>query len=434
MRRRKLGRESMPAAESKKRKVLIVAYDFPPAASIAALRISKFAKYLPQFGWEPVVLTRDIGERQSPNSLTEVSEANVFRVDTGTHGKLTQLLSPLSNLTLFQTWRPEHTGWYYTAVKEGHRILDRLSVDVIFSSFPPPAPHFVAAKLQQKTHIPWVAEFRDPWSFNPYSHYDVFTGAIARLIEKRTIRGSSLLVAISGGMAKVLEKLHTKKVHIIHNGFDEEDYQGAVSPLLKFTITYTGNIYRGKRDPSVLFEAVRQLYREEKLQVDDFQIRFFGSNVIRNITPLVIKYGIQDFVKVYGNIPLKESIWRQKEATVLLLLSWDNIKDKNTLPGKAFEYLGAKRPLLSIAYRNGAIDELLQMTGTGVLVTEVERMKSILCQWINEWQRSGKIISHWHPDDHIIKSYTRKESARKLAQVLEEATIKYKTMDGVIHE
>ena len=411
----------MAAIESRKKRVLIVAYDFPPAASIAALRISKFAKYLPEFGWEPVILTRDIGKRQSPNSLQEVSETNVFRVDAGKPGKLTGLLSPLSNLALFQIWRPEHTGWYYSAVKEGQRILDRLSVNAIFSSFPPPGPHFVAAKLQQKMGVPWVAEFRDPWSFSSYTHYDGFTRTIARLIEKKTVKRSKLLVAVSKNMAKELLRLHSKGTIVIHNGFDEEDYQSDVPLLSRFTITYTGNIYRDKRDPSVLFEAVRQLRDDGRIRAGDFHIRFFGSNVASNISPLVTTYGIKDFVEVHDNISFEESISRQRESTVLLSLSWNDVRDNYTHPGKLLEYFGSQRPILTTGYRGGIVDELLCESGTGVLVTEAERMKSVLSQWLGEWKQAGKIVSHWQPNTNVIKKYTRKESARKLVQVLEKA-------------
>ena len=412
----------MTANESKKKRVLIVAHDFPPVASIAALRISKFAKYLPDFGWEPVILTRDIGRRRPPNSPTEVSETKVFRVDVGKPGKLTELLSPLSNLTLFRIWRPEHTGSYYSAVKEGQRILDRLSVNAIFSSFPPPVSHFVAAKLQQKTGIPWVAEFRDPWSFSPYTHYDGFTRTIARLIEKRTIRRSKLLVAVSKNMAKELRTLHSKGTNVIPNGFDEEDYQDDVPLLPKFTITYTGNIYRGKRNPSTLFEAVHQLWHDGKLRSGDFHIRFFGSNVQRNIPPVVEKYGLQDLVKIYDNIPFKESIKKQRESTVLLSLSWNDMNDSYTHPGKLLEYLGAQRPILSTGYKDGIAHDLIRESGTGVVANSVEEMKNVLSQWLEEWKQSGRIISHWQPNTNVIKKYTRKESARKLVQVLEKAT------------
>jgi len=342
-------------------------------------------------------------------------------VDAGKPGKLTGLLSPLSNLALFQIWRPEHTGWYYSAVKEGQRILDRLSVNAIFSSFPPPGPHFVAAKLQQKTGIPWIAEFRDPWSFSSYTHYDRFTRTIARLIEKRTIRRSKLLVAVSKTMAQKLMTLHSKGTNVIHNGFDEEDYQGDVPLLPKFTITYTGNIYRGKRDPSTLFEAVRQLRHDGKLRSGNLQIRFFGSNLQRTISPLIEKYGLQDLVKICDNIPFRESIKKQRESTVLLSLSWNNINDNYTHPGKLLEYLGAQRPILSTGYKDGIAHDLLRESGSGVLANSVEEMKHVLSQWLEEWKQSGKIISYWQPNTNAIKKYTHKESTRKLAQVLKEA-------------
>ena len=95
---------------------------------------------------------------------------------------------------------------------------------------------------------------------------------------------------------------------------------------------------------------------------------------------------------------------------------------KHVYTGKVFEYLGAGRPILAIAYKTGAIDKLLQETGTGVLVNEVEAIKGVLTRWLEEWQQSGIITSHWNPDINVIKRYTRREGARKLAQLLEEAS------------
>ena len=220
--------------------------------------------------------------------------------------------------------------------------------------------------------------------------------------------------------ANKLQAFHSKKTIAIPNGFDEEDYTESVPLTPKFTITYTGNIYPGKRDPMPLFEAIAELKQEGKLSLDDLEVRFFGSNVAETLSPLVEKYSLWDFVKMYGFVSFSESIKRQKESIVLLLLSWNDPRDRGTLTGKVFEYLGAGRPILALAFKGGEIDNLLQESGCGIVANEVDEIKDILTKWLEEFRQCREITSHYSPNEEVIKSYTRREQARKLAACFDE--------------
>jgi hypothetical protein len=236
------------------------------------------------------------------------------------------------------------------------------------------------------------------------------------------MKGSDLLVTVSEPWAKQLEMLHSKKVVTIPNAFDEEDYMDNVLPTTGFTIAYTGNIYPGRQDPSPLFKAIAELEQEGRISSSDLKVRFFGRNVIQNISPLIERNGVQDFVKTDGLVPFKESIRKQKESTVLLFLGWNDPREKGVYTGKLFEYLGARRPILAIGLKGGVVDELLKETGAGVVVNEVEEIKAVLSKWMREFKESGTITSHYKPNDTVIRQYTRKQQAGKLAQLLEEAS------------
>ncbi len=432
------------------KRVLIITTAFPPFGGIGALRLAKLAKYLPDFGWEPIVLTIDRLKGFPQTLAVEVDESRVIRTpcfetiagamqrkfiatEPSSYQspsrkqslkrftyRLLRFLYRVSPLPLLRTLLPDPLGWYPNAIRAGRQIIRMNKIDVIYSSYAPSAPHFIAAKLQRESDIPWIAEFRDTWTMSPYRTTTCVSRFFEQKLEKRVMKNSSCLVAVSEQDAQQLQELHSKKVTVITNGFDEEDYQKEVPLTSKFTITYTGGIYPGKRDPATLFEAVKELRENGKILPDDFEIRFFGGASLKTLLPLIERCRLEDMVRVYDSVPFKESIKKQKESTILLLLEWDNPAASGTLTGKLYEYLGAGRPILAIAYKSGAIDRLLQETSTGILVNKVETMKSVLCSWLEEWHQLGKVISYWNPDLEAINRYTRREQTGKLAQLLEE--------------
>jgi len=441
----------MTAAASKKKRVLIISFAFPPTNTIAAVRLGKFAKYLPQFGWEPMVLTADEVKGYSQNLPVEIKEANIFRIPYFAIGptisyeltggqrtiyespakistwrkalyKLIHLAAPIYTLPVIRTLTLEPTGWYHHAVKKGLEIISKEKIDIIFSSYSPSVSHFVASQLHKQTGIPWVAEFRDLWSLNHYVRKVQPFHFFEKELEKRVMKDSNLLITVSEPAAKQLEALHSKKVVTIHNGFDEDDYLDNVPLTAKFTITYTGNIYPGKQDPSVLFKAVAELKEEGKISPDSFEVRFFGGNTLATLPPIIKEYYLEKLVKIYGFVPFKESIEKQKESTILLLLGWNDPRERGAYSGKVFEYLGARRPILAIGLKGDVADELLKETGSGVVVNEVNEIKTLLSKWMKEFEQSGEIASHFKPNSAAVYQYTRKQETAKLAQVLSKVT------------
>ena len=432
------------------RKVLIIAYDFPPVANIAALRIGKFAKYLPQFGWEPIILTA-VSTKGKPQSMFgKIKNLNILRTHsftfasivshlTGTREKtlfqlqhttsryknmlhlLLSLVKPFCKLPIIEGLITDPVGWFLSARKEGLEAVTKRNVDIIFSSSNPPTAHFIASYLHRKTGVPWIAEFRDPW-VDPYDEKGKLYELIERGLERVILKKACLLIAVSKPQAELIENIHCKRTLVITNGFDEEDYLESIPLASKFTITYTGNIYPGKRDPSLLFTALCELKKEGKISSQDIQVHFFGGSALKSFVPMIHEYHLEGIVKVYNKIPFKECLKRQKESTVLLLLEWDNPRAIGVYSGKLFEYMGAARPILAIGYKTGVIDELLVETGTGVLVNDAEAIKTILYRWLKEFKEKGNITSFFNPRANKIAFYSRREQTRRLASQLYEIT------------
>lgn len=442
----------------KYKKVLIVSYRFPPANSIGAVRVGKLAKYLVEFGWEPVVLTANV-QKYIPQTLpVEIDSASIVRTpyfylnpvlnyhrlrpkggasisklskSTPQYRVYYNLVRPvirfvarlMKQLPIVGNLYFEPVGWYFYAVKEGLKLLNQGDIQVIFSSSAPLISNFIAARLHHKTKIPWVAEYRDLWvesRFNNSRFHDI----CETQLEKKVMKECHTLVTVSEFTIEHLEAIHSSKIAVIHNGFDKQDYQEKVPVTSKFTITSTGNISpAGRRSPEVFFQAVAQLQAEGRISPDDFEVRLYGGGLLKSFLPVINKYHFGELVKIYDFVPFKECVRKQQESTVLLLLGLDSPLARHVYTGKVFEYLGANRPVLSVAYKTGAIDRLLEETGTGILVNEVKDVKGVIVQWLEEWQQQGKIISYWNPDGNVIKRYTRREGARKLAQLLNEASV-----------
>ncbi|MBN2075687.1 MAG: glycosyltransferase [Dehalococcoidales bacterium] len=433
-----------------KNKVLIISYFFPPENKIASLRIGKFAKYLPQFGWDPIILTAKKPIEFPASIPVETDNERIYStsyhsIDSFLTKKLvtremndvpvsikrkqnTNLNWKNIALNFIRLARPIYTnslvseltgpmGWYKSGITEGFELIKKYNIDVIFSTYSPAVCHVIASKLHSHTKIPWVADFRDLWSLNHNTKKIEPFHFIEKTWEKRTMSNSSILVTVSEPLGQKLEKLHAKKTSIITNGFDEDDYKDGVQVLPKFTITYTGRVYPGKQDPTPLFHAIAELRDKNILNENDLEVRFYGDNVIDIISPIAEKYNIKSFLRICGPIPFNESIRKQKESTVLLQLSWNDQKEKGLYSAKIFEYLGASRPILSIGMKVDVIEELLKNTGAGTSLCAVEDIEHTLLEWLKEFKHDGKITFNYKPDRKAIEGYTRKEQTRKLAGI-----------------
>jgi len=445
-------------ASHRQRRVLLISFWFPPTNMIGAARVGKFAKYLPEHGWEPVVLTVDKLKRGLP--LTRPAETDSSKVvRTPYFGIADNILSMMSSnnttrskdKSLASTCKKaiyngliahlrffyhmpavrmlvaDPIGWYPYAVSKGLEITKNSGVDVIYSTYGPSTSHLIASKLHKETGIPWVADFRDLWSLDPRCSKIQPFQFLQEWLEKRVIKGCYNIITVEENAAKQLQAFHSKEVVVIPNGFDSEDYKEEVPLSSKFTISHTGNITLVGREPYLPFlEAVYELQQEGRISPDNFEVRFFGGNVAgfvseNSLLPAIKRLGIDQLVTVHDIVPYKECIKRQKESTTLLLLVRTDFAGKGVCTGKVFEYLGAGRPVLAVAPKDGVVDQLLKTSGAGMVCSEKREIKLILAKWLDEFQKHGRITSHYSPRREVIANYTRREQTRRLAKELDEA-------------
>ena len=426
--------------------LLLISHLYPPCTRIGGLRTAKFSKYLPEYGWEPIVLTREWPEEsggpEAPPNVTvyrtepdylykgfrtqklarEMKSFLIKQKEAGAKpGFQTVLKSNIKKMISFLVreivaYPDENKNWIPMALKKAESILNNHSISAIFSTSPPWSSHIIACHLKKKTNLPWVADYRDPWTQFNYGQHTIARRIIERKLESKVIRQADLITTISHNMALKLEKFHKTRVKVITNGFDPEDYPEPRPALTeKFTLTYTGNLSLGRRDPRLLLTALNELLKDGIINKHNFRLKIFSRESIF-VKELTVTYGIEELVDYCDWIPYQQSLKHQCETTALLVINVNLPFGKVAYSGKVFEYLGARRPILVIPKTNGDLDSLMKVSRTGLVGGSKDEIKTILKQWYQEFATTGKLS--FHGKEEIIQRYTRKNTTRILVDIL----------------
>jgi len=423
------------------RKVLLITYYFPPRPGVASLRLRGLAKYLPEFGWEPIILTAALPGEPDPRFKVvqtpypgDVSHRFKRRLHLQPNkGFQEQVGVPLAirgakrsltskAITFIKgiiAYPDEQKAWLPFAVDAGHELLRKEKFDAVLSSSGPATCHLIAKELKRKHKVPWVADLRDLWTQNHYYAYNNVRKWFERRLEIKTLNEADALVTVSEPLAKDLGSLHHKTpVFAIPNGFDPDEM--GTAPLTKeFTITYTGQLYQGKRDPELLLKALHELIKDGIVNPGEAKVRFFGP-IEYWLDQEIEEYHLEEMVKQYGMVPREIALTKQRESQILLLLNWDDLRESGVYTGKLFEYLAAKRPILAIGGPKGVVSKLLDETGAGVHVSALDHLKQTLVHAYREYNSSGEV--RYTGNEAQIQRYSHREMASRFADVLEEAT------------
>jgi hypothetical protein len=428
-------------------KVLLVTYHFPPRPTVGGLRPLGLARYLPEFGWQAVILTAALPGRPDPKFEvveTPRRDSAVLRLGRRLFGLNTEqplmaqtaqlknklrIRSERSPLDVLLTAVGEVTaypdpqkGWRAYAVEAGENILRQQDVKAMISTSPPATGHIVARTLKDEFKVPWVADFRDLWTQNYYYPYSRLRRMRERRLELRTLAAADALVTVSQPAADDLHSLHRQKpVHSIPNGFDPAEVNTGSAKLTdKFTITYTGNLYPGKQSPEPLFAALRDLINEGVIDAKDMEVRFYGPQA-GWIDRQAERYGLTEVVKQFGTVPREIALNKQRESQLLLLLKWNDTRQRGAYLAKIFEYLAARRPILAVGGFPDVVDELLNETRAGVSGQSAEKIKVPLLRWYREYKSAGAVS--YSGDEAEINKYSHREMARKFASILDGLTV-----------
>lgn len=393
-------------------RILLISYYFPPYNSIGAVRLGKIAAFLYDQGHDVRVLTADRQpfEKSLPHPLPAENVLYTSRINLrkpadllqggeekavaegsvpqGTGWSLGRRIWWLYRMLVY--FPDMQVGWYPYAVKAGKRLLKTWTPDLIYASGMPFTGHLVARRLAHHSSVPWIGELRDLWMDNHYYEFPFLRRWLEGWLEKRTLGDAIALVTVSEPFAKKLKERFSCHVAVIMNGVDAQapalpPPTGSSGPEL--TLLHAGMLYEGKRDPSPLFKALA-LLGDERSKVN---VRFYGRQ-ISGVLPLAKRYGVEDCVEVHGPVPHHESLRLQNTHDVLLLLLWADPREEGNYPGKLFEYLGSRRPVLIIGAENNVSCHLVQDHKAGLVLNDPEKLASQLRQWV-ELKASGSVAS-----------------------------------------
>ena len=282
-------------------------------------------------------------------------------------------------------------GWYMAGKSGGKAMVDDWQPDVIFASAPPFTSLMVARSMSKRTGAPLVVEYRDRLAEDPYStRSKSFRKKIEKLLEDWWMKQANAIITVSEPWAEDYRARYGLPVLSVYNGYDPDDfpsdYPRKPTDPESLNIVYTGILYKERRDPTPLFKAI-------KLMGDDgkhVRISFFGANR-EELTEMAVAENVLDQVEINGHVAYQQAIDSQMNADVLLLLQWNNPKEQGNVPGKVFEYLGARRPVLGLGLEDGVPAQILAERNAGIVVNDPAMIAEQLTKWLAEKRSKGEI-------------------------------------------
>jgi len=426
------------------KKALMIAIPFPPIGGSGVQRTAKFARYLPEFGWQPVVLTlHNYPLREADPSLLDELPADlaIHRVRNLTplhrlrgdarpgaerpasrRNRPTRPLKLLADLIRAWVLIPDaFIGWFPGALWTGWRLLRREGIDVIYSTSDPFTDHLVAAGLSRLSGKPWVADFRDPWTgYVQYQHTSRRRAAVDRRLEPMILDSADRVVVTCWPAAQDLlaryPHLKAAKFVEITNGFEPADFARPVTRRSdKLTIAYTGRFSSAKNASPGFLRALAGLAEETPRFRAGVEAVFAGLFGPSN-HDLVRELNLEDMVKLLGYVRHQDSVQCLLAADVLLLTLNALPGTENTYPGKLFEYFAARKPILALVAQ-GATADLVREMDAGVVAPpdNVPAIKAALRELYDRHQR-GDLSPGPCPD---LSRFERRRLAGALAAQLD---------------
>ena len=428
------------------KKVLIITYYWVPAGGVAVQRFLKFTKYLRDYGWEPIILTVKDGSYPYTDPMLQdqvPAGVEVFRTKTfepfeiynllrGQKGKTVPLaVATASKRSLFQKisgyiranfFLPDaRVGWKPYAIKQASEIICSQKIDAIITTGPPHSTHLIGQALKAKYKLPWVADFRDPWTEifnNQYLPFTASSIAKDKKMEASVLNDCDLATVIGEGMKTVFPATYISKMQVITNGYDEGDYDRKLKPETdKFRMRYVGNLF-SNQNISALWSAIAELRKENNDFAKDFELELTGK-VDSAISESITEYGLQECTKYISFIPHHDAIAKMQTASLLLSVIPDVANNKLIITGKIFEYIGSGRPIFLIGPQDCDAAMVVTRSQSGSVhdYTEKDKMKESLLKYYQQFKTR---VTDEAPKN--IEAFSRKQLTGRLASILDTLT------------
>lgn len=418
------------------KRVLMIAFHYPPALASGTHRALSFTRDLPEFGWEPIVLTTraQAHERIDPAQEEEIPPdirvQRVFALDAGRH------LAIRGRYARLTAWPDRWSSWYPGAVIQGLRLILKHRPQVIWSTYPIPTTLLIARTLHRLTGIPWVADLRDPLVTGQHPTDPALKRTFANL-ERKTIQRCTRIAVTTPGLHRFLStrypEIPAEKWEIILNGYDERIFRrcDALSrPLLPnpepLTLVHGGTLYTGgdERNPGAFLNVLAELRRLGAIgSPDENGPECIGLRIILRATAhdeiiqaMIRKRGLSDMVVTAPALPYLQAIQEMFQVDGLLLFQGEGFD--HLIPAKLFEYLRARRPILALTGQHGDSARILRQAGLESITSlnDETALQAALVPFLKHLRAGTPQL----PDPTVVAGFSRRLQAHKLATLFDQ--------------
>ena len=423
------------------RRVLIIAYYFPPMGLSGVQRVAKLVKYLPQAGWQPVVLTVKPGAYFAfDDTLLREVVASGVHIERTNSWDPTRLISRTSRIVELPSEKkrglltaisqylllPDNKiGWYPFAVNRGKKLLNQETYDAIYVSAPPYTSLIIGTALSKWANVPLVIDYRDDWLGNPRHTYPTkLHRTLHSVLERWVLRRASYVTAINDVIVKSIEHRHqlsgSKKVAIIPQGFDSADMLNSFDQVTnctgKFKILYTGVFYDAQKPDTFLYALARAI-DVAGIPADRIRATFLGL-VPSYFNEMVSKLGLEEVVEYRGYVDHTETVKSMLNADVLWMIIGHRKGAEGISTGKLYEYMGTLKPILALIPNGTARRALKPYKAARIcdpddVLGTTEAMHTLYQEWLQDALPQG--------DKAYTLRFDRKYLAEEVASMLDKA-------------
>ena len=423
------------------KKLLIITYYWPPAGGPGVQRWLKFAKYLPDFGIQPIVYVPenptypivDEGLLEEVSDKTIVLKNKIFEpyqlagfFSKKQTKKISSGIIPAAKKQSFlegiflwirgNLFIPDARFlWVKPSVKLLKKYIQENEIDTIVTSGPPHSLHLIGLELKKELNFNWFADFRDPWTTIGY-HSALKLSSYAEKkhkdLEYKVLNGADTILVTSKTTKAEFQEITSKPIEVITNGYDVEKV--TKEPLdEKFTLAHIGS-FLSDRNPKILWRVLQELAMENSLFSKHFQLKLIGK-VSQEILDSIADYKLEHYVNNLGYVSHIEAIQHQRKSQVLLLIEIDSPVTKSIIPGKVFEYLVSERPIIAIGPKDSDFAEIITSTNTGVFFTysEKEQLKQTILHYFELY-----LQKNLHVFPLGLQQYSRKNLTEQLSKLI----------------
>jgi len=412
------------------RNVLVVAYYFPPMGLSGVQRTLKYVKYLPQFGWQPTVLTvTPTGYFAQDYTLLE--EINPLHIEVVRVGSLdpNRLFRKKGVVRMpSERWRKVLTylsdmffipdnkiGWKRKALKAAEELITKNNIEIIFATAPPFTDFLIGMELSKKFNIPLVIDYRDPWHEYPFKYYPTPLHKWRNyVLEKRVLRAASRIITTNRRVKEMIlqryKYLYYHDITILPQGYDPKDFNDETDQLKtkKFRITHAG-IFYGDRTPMYFLQALKKVLTDRPDIKGNIEACFIG-NMHDEYLSLMKSMQLEEYVVTTGYLDHSHCVRYLMASDVL----WFMHNNDSQSPGKLYEYFGARKPIIACV-RDGFLQQTIEEAEAGIIVApdDVDGIVKAIVTMYDKFKLNQLPV----PKEDVIKKYDRVELTDELSKI-----------------